>query len=122
MNTATAHIFDTYVAPSTPRIGFIGTGWIGRMRMEALVNEQIAHCCAVYDPWLAAATETADLQGGIHISNGLADLLSQAVAGVVIATPSAMHADHCSAALRTCKAVFCQKHLARTCEETQRLV
>src|SRR5690606_40870295 len=101
MNTATAHIFDTYVAPSTPRIGFIGTGWIGRMRMEALVNEQIAHCCAVYDPSLEAATEAAALQDGIHISNSLADILSQDLDGVVIATPSSMHADHCIAALRT---------------------
>ena len=122
MNTATAHIFDTYVVPATPRLGFIGTGWIGRMRMEALLNEHIADCCTVYDPSLDAATEAAALQRGIRISKSLTDILSQDLDGVVIATPSAFHADHCIAALRTGKAVFCQKPLARTCEETQRVV
>ncbi|HSX84264.1 MAG TPA: Gfo/Idh/MocA family oxidoreductase [Cellvibrio sp.] len=123
MNTATAHILDTYVAPAAPRLGFIGTGWIGRMRMEALLNEHIADCCTVYDPSPTAATEAAALQHGIRVSKSLTDILAQDdLDGVVIATPSALHADHCIAALEAGKAVFCQKPLARTCEETQRVV
>jgi predicted dehydrogenase len=124
MNTATAHIFDTYVAPAAaPRLGFIGTGWIGRMRMEALLNEHIADCCTVYDPSPTAATEAAALQHGIRVSKSLTDILAQDdLDGVVIATPSALHAEHCIAALEAGKAVFCQKPLARTCEETQRVV
>src|SRR5690606_29470248 len=50
------------------------------------------------------------------------ELLTMDVDGVVIATPSAMHADHCIKALGSGKAVFCQKPLARTSAETRCVV
>lgn len=122
MNTATAHILNTYAIPAVPRLGFIGTGLIGRMRMKALLNEHIADCCTVYDPSPDAATEAASLHTGISISRSLADILSQDLDGIVIASPSELHADHCIAALKTGKAVFCQRPLTRNSEETLRVV
>ncbi len=44
------------------------------------------------------------------------------VDGIVIATPSAFHAEQSELALRAGKAVFCQKPLGRNKEETKRVV
>jgi predicted dehydrogenase len=49
-------------------------------------------------------------------------LLDLDLDGVVIATPSALHADQCVRALERGLAVFCQKPLARTAAETGRVI
>jgi predicted dehydrogenase len=49
-------------------------------------------------------------------------LLDTEVDGVVIATPSALHAEQAITALERGVAVFCQKPLGRTAEETRRVV
>ncbi|HEX6602881.1 MAG TPA: hypothetical protein VF030_09595, partial [Solirubrobacterales bacterium] len=41
-----------------PRLGFLGVGWIGRHRMEALAHEGLAQVAAVADPQ-AEALEAA---------------------------------------------------------------
>lgn len=50
------------------------------------------------------------------------DLLHSDADAIVIATPSAMHAEQAIAALEHGKAVFCQKPLGRNAEETRRVV
>jgi predicted dehydrogenase len=57
-----------------------------------------------------------------RLVDSLDSLLETDLDGVVIATPSALHADQASAALERGLAVFCQKPLARTAAETQRVV
>jgi predicted dehydrogenase len=52
----------------------------------------------------------------------LESLLAQAPDGVVIATPSALHADQSIRALEAGAAVFCQKPVGRNAEETRRVV
>jgi predicted dehydrogenase len=52
----------------------------------------------------------------------LDELLALKPDGVVIATPSALHAEQTIAALERGVAVFCQKPLARTAQETVRVV
>jgi predicted dehydrogenase len=52
----------------------------------------------------------------------LEELLALEPDGVVIATPSAMHAEQAIAALRSGAAVFCQKPLGRTAGEVRRVV
>src|SRR5690606_30770020 len=49
-------------------------------------------------------------------------MLSASLDGIVIATPSALHADQAIAALKSGAAVFCQKPLGRTAEEVARVV
>src|SRR5690606_27968666 len=105
-----------------PRLGFIGTGWIGRLRMEALRDAGAAQLHCVYDPSHDAATTAATIAGGISIAESIAALIPMDVDGVVIAAPRAMHADHCIKALGSGKAVFCQKPLARTSAETRCVV
>lgn len=113
---------STSLVMPLPKLGFVGTGWIGRLRMETLMKANIAEFSAVYDPSPEAAKAAAAMKANISISEDFEELLDTDVDGLVIATPSAFHADHCVAALERGKAVFCQKPLARTCVETQRVV
>jgi predicted dehydrogenase len=56
------------------------------------------------------------------VGDSLDSLLAAGVDGIVIATPSAQHAEQAIAALEHGVAVFCQKPLARSAEETRRVV
>jgi predicted dehydrogenase len=93
-----------------PRLGFLGLGWIGRNRLEALERSGAAEIAAVADPQLPEALDS------------LEELLARDLDGVVIATPSALHAEQSEAALAEGLAVFCQKPLGRTAAETRRVV
>src|SRR3954471_22649247 len=104
-----------------PRLGFLGVGWIGRNRLEALVRSGIADVAAVADPVDANAAAATQLVACRRASS-LDELLEQQLDGLVIATPSALHAEQASAALERGVAVFCQKPLARTAAETASVV
>jgi len=91
-------------------LGFLGVGWIGRSRLEAIEGSGLAETVAVADPALPEALESLD------------DLLELDLDGVVIATPSALHAEQAIAALESGLAVFCQKPLARTAPEARAVV
>jgi predicted dehydrogenase len=105
-----------------PRLGFLGVGWIGRNRMEALARDGLAQVAAVADPQAEALEAAADVAPEAGRSGSLEELLEHELDGVVIATPSALHADQAVAALERGLAVFCQKPLARDAEETQRVL
>lgn len=108
--------------PHRPRLGFAGTGWIGRLRMEALQQFDAANFHAVFDPVPDAAQAAAAIQPDTVVAESFEALLDMDLDGLVIASPNALHAEHSIAALQSGKAVFCQKPLARTLEETQRVV
>jgi predicted dehydrogenase len=90
-----------------PRVGFLGVGWIGRNRLEAIERSGVAEIAAVCDPAVDGSIETLD---DVELD------------GVVIATPSALHAGQAIAALDRGTAVFCQKPLARTAAEARLVV
>ena len=93
-----------------PRLGFAGVGWIGRNRLEALEASGLVEVAALADPALEDALDSLD------------ELLERDLDGVVIATPSALHAEQAVAALERGLAVFCQKPLGRDADETRRVV
>ncbi len=100
-----------------PRLGFLGVGWIGRNRMDAVAASGAAQVAAVADADVsaaasAAASTDADVVDPDELLDGGLDL-----DGVVIATPSALHAEQATRALRNGLAVFCQKPLGRTADE-----
>jgi predicted dehydrogenase len=105
-----------------PRLGFLGVGWIGRNRMEAIAKTGIAQIMGIADAAEANATEAGKLAPDAERVASLEGLLNLDLDGVVIATPSAMHAEQAIEALESGLAVFCQKPLARTREETQTVV
>jgi predicted dehydrogenase len=105
------------------RIGFLGAGWIGRHRMLALARSGLVDPVAVADPDRdAVAAAVGELPGEPLALRSLDELLDVAPDGVVIATPSALHAQQARAALERGVAVFCQKPLARTAAETETVV
>jgi predicted dehydrogenase len=104
-----------------PRLGFVGVGWIGRARMQAIVEAGAGRAVAVADvvPAVAAA---AAAEVGAEVLDVEALLLHPDLEGVVIATPSALHAEQACAALGAGRAVFCQKPLARDAREAAAVV
>jgi len=105
-----------------PKLGFMGTGWIGRLRMKALQQENLATFAALYDPAQDQVEQAAALAPEARVVDSLEELLQLDLDGVVIATPSALHAVQSIKALEQGKAVFCQKPLARTAEEVERVL
>jgi len=105
-----------------PRLGFLGVGWIGRNRMEALARDGLARVTAVADPQPEALAAAIEVAPSAARAESLEELLEHELDGVVIATPSALHADQAIAALERGLAVFCQKPLARDAEETRRVL
>lgn len=101
------------------RLGFLGTGWIGLNRMEAILATGIAQADAVYDPNLEMAKEALKRASEARLCTSLADMLELEPDGLVIATPSALHAEQCVEALDAGVAVFCQKPLGRHARETE---
>jgi predicted dehydrogenase len=105
-----------------PRLGFLGVGWIGRHRMGALAATGVAEVVALADPSPEVLLEARALMPHAAALSSLDDLLACELDGVVIATPSALHAEQAETALARGCAVFCQKPLARTGAENRRVV
>jgi predicted dehydrogenase len=96
-----------------PRLGFAGVGWIGRSRLDAIARSGAAEVAAVADP---AGADDLDCLGSFD------ELLERGLDGIVIATPSALHAEQAVAALERGLAVFCQKPLGRDSAEARAVV
>ncbi len=106
----------------SPRLGFLGLGWIGRHRMRALAESGRCSIAALADNDATALDEaraTAPDAPGVDDLDGLLD---QNLDGLVIATPSGQHAEQAIAALERGIPVFCQKPLARDAAETRRVI
>ena len=96
-----------------PRIGFLGVGWIGRHRMEAMIATGAIDAAAIADPSPDALAEAAALAPSAARAASLDGMLALDLDGVVVATPSAFHAEQTIRALEAGVAVFCQKPLGR---------
>src|SRR5579884_774792 len=123
--SATAETFRAPVRSekiAKPRIGFLGVGWIGRHRMEAIAKSGLAEIAGIADSAPEPAAEAATRFAGAVAVKSLEELLELEVDGVVIATPSALHAEQSIQALERGVAVFCQKPLGRTAAEVEAVV
>jgi predicted dehydrogenase len=90
--------------------------------MQAIVDADVADVVAIADPSPQMAAEAQKLAPGAKIVPSLDDILQAEVDGIVIATPSAMHAEQSIRALSRGVAVFCQKPLGRNAVETQAVI
>jgi len=109
-------------ALARPRLGFLGVGWIGRHRMQAILDTKSVEVAAIADPSSEMAAEARKLAPEAVLVSTLDEILEQGVDGVVIATPSAMHAAQSIRALERGVAVFCQKPLGRNVAEVRAVV
>ncbi|SHI36849.1 Predicted dehydrogenase [Roseomonas rosea] len=102
-----------------PCIGFLGVGWIGRHRMQAILATGAVEAAAIADPSPEMRAEAQRLAPEAKQVGGLEEMLGLGLDGVVIATPSALHAAQTIQALQAGAAVFCQKPLGRTAVEVR---
>lgn len=107
---------------SKPRLAFVGVGWIGKNRMEALVNGALADVAGILEPGEPNRETALAVAPQAHTYSTFDELLESDVDGVVIASPSALHAEQSIAALNKGKAVFCQKPIGRNATETAAVV
>ncbi|MHA6720611.1 Gfo/Idh/MocA family protein [Sphingomonas sp. RS6] len=105
-----------------PRIGFLGTGWIGRHRMEAMLATGVIEAAAFADPSADCAEQARLLAPDARHVDGLEAMLALGLDGIVIATPSVMHAEQSICALDAGVAVFCQKPLGRIAAEVDAVI
>ena len=109
-------------ATRKPRVGFLGVGWIGRSRMEAMLATGAVEAAVIADPSEEVREAAAAGAPGAVLAEDLDALLDHELDGVVIATPSALHADQTRRALARGAAVFCQKPLGRTEAEVRGVI
>jgi predicted dehydrogenase len=105
-----------------PRLGFLGIGWIGRNRMDAIAQSglaEIAVLCDASPEILQNSLLSAPAAKGVASYD---ELLNADIDGIIIATPSAQHTEQSVCALERGLPVFCQKPLGRTKDETRAVV
>ena len=105
-----------------PRVGFLGVGWIGRHRMQAIVDTGAVEVAGIADASAEMTAEAGKLAPQARAVSSLDELLDLRLDGLVIATPSALHAEQSIQALKRNAAVFCQKPLGRTAAEARAVV
>jgi predicted dehydrogenase len=106
----------------TKQIGFLGVGWIGRHRMEAMLATGAIEAAAISDPSAEMVARAQALAPDAAVVGSLDEMLAMGLDGVVIASPSALHAAQSIQALDAGVAVFCQKPLGRDAAETQAVI
>jgi predicted dehydrogenase len=113
---------STYTFPPGPRLGFLGLGWIGRQRMESIAAAGAAQVIAMADPDPALLLAATELVPGVVAATSIEEMLQLDLDGLVIASPSALHAEQTIAALERGLAVFCQKPLGRNADEVRSII
>lgn len=106
-----------------PKLAFVGVGWIGRHRMNAAVESELADVVIVSDPSAECLSEAQKIAPSAKAASSFEEAINDPdVNGVVIATPSALHRDQAVQAFEKGKAVFCQKPLGRNAVEVADVV
>lgn len=101
-----------------PRLAFAGVGWIGRNRLQAAAEANLADIVCITDPSAECISEAKKLVTACKTTASFDEAITGTdVDAVVIATPSALHMQQSIAAFENGKAVFCQKPLGRNAEE-----
>jgi len=109
-------------AAQPPKLGFLGVGWIGLNRLQALAQAGVAKIAAVADSSAEMIGRAKAIAPQARVAESADALLAADLDGLVVATPSAMHAAQSIAALDRQMAVFCQKPVGRTASETRAVI
>jgi predicted dehydrogenase len=109
-------------ARARPRVGFLGVGWIGFQRMQAIAESGLAEVAAIAEPAEDLLAKAGKSVPDAVRARSLEELFEMELEAVVIATPSALHAEQTVAALERGLAVFCQKPLGRDLPEVRRAI
>jgi predicted dehydrogenase len=116
------NVSEKTITNKVPSLGFLGLSWIGKTRMEKLLDSRYGEGKAICDVNPKNVYEALKVVPKANVYSSLEELLEEDLDGIVIATPSALHAKHTLACLKAGKAVFCQKPLGRNLQETRQIV
>lgn len=105
-----------------PKLGFIGVGWIGRKRMDAIAQTSDVDIAAIYDADPHRLEDAGKAYAQATCVSGMDALFDTALDAVVIATPNALHANQAIACLERGLPVFCQKPLATNAFDVERVI
>ncbi|MEM1343755.1 MAG: Gfo/Idh/MocA family oxidoreductase [Pseudomonadota bacterium] len=101
--------------------GVIGCGWVARDHaIPAILTAPSAHLVAVCDPNAEALSQAPE--GAQRHKDLPAMLADPAVEAVYIATPNHLHTEQTIAAAKAGKAILCEKPMATTVAEAERMV
>ncbi len=105
-----------------PRLGFVGLGWIGRKRLDAIAARGDVQVAALFDadPKQVEVSSAEYPLATAH--ERFEDVVEQDLDGIVIATPNAAHAEQAIACLARGIPVFCQKPLAINTRDTAHVI
>jgi predicted dehydrogenase len=104
------------------RIGLIGCGGIGQLRAQAVAKSKGVTLSAVSDLDQGRAAALGQRYGATVISDWHALVEHNQVDAVLVSTPPSLHAEMSIAALAAGKHVLCEKPLARSSDECQRML
>jgi predicted dehydrogenase len=106
----------------TVRLGFLGLGWIGRKRLDAIARTLEVDVAALLDCDERKLRDAALAYPDAQTARDIDELLACDLDGVVIATPNAAHADQAIACLSRGLPVFCQKPLGVSAREADAVI
>jgi myo-inositol 2-dehydrogenase/D-chiro-inositol 1-dehydrogenase len=104
------------------RVGVIGTGGMGREHIANLSRLEGVEVAVVADIIASAASDAAALCGAVPSTNPEAVAADPTLDALVIASPDATHASLTIAALERGASVLCEKPLASTLADAERVV
>jgi predicted dehydrogenase len=112
------------LAHSPLRVAFVGLGWIGRKRLDALTADAGAgiEVAALVDSDADRLRAASAVHPKALVAPAVDALLDEDLDAVVIATPNGLHANQAIACLERGLAVFCQKPLATTLSDVKRVL
>lgn len=109
-------------APARVRLGFVGLGWIGRKRLDAIASDASVDVTVLFDAASDKLDDAAKAYPSAMRVDSLDELLSIGLDGVVIATPNGAHAAQALRCLHRDTAVFCQKPLATSRRDVHQII
>ncbi|OUS08202.1 inositol 2-dehydrogenase [Rhodobacterales bacterium 52_120_T64] len=100
------------------KLGLLGAGRIGITHVKAVQAVPNATISAVYDPFDAAAEAAIELTGAKRAT--VEEIMaSTEIDGVIIATPTDLHAEQIELAAKAGKAIFCEKPIDLSVERVR---
>lgn len=103
------------------RIGVVGAGTIGRVRIRSVREDPGTELVAVYDVAQAAAAQAvAGTQA--RVCTDLTAFLDTPMDAVIVSTPPHLHEEACAGAFARGRHVLCEKPLSNTVEAGRRIV
>jgi predicted dehydrogenase len=104
------------------RLGFLGVGWMGQKRLDALAKSRAIDIAAVCDPARDRVARARALATGAAACGSIEEMLDWNLDGVVICSPGTLQVRQALDCLEWGLPVFCQKPFAATAREATAVV